>query len=102
MIDYFIHFINKLLHLLRSYRLPSINHRSDRTDKLTDFFRTHAGLLSNPIKRAFIIRHVFHIHLDFSSQLFGKVNILFMNQIGMVFLLKIKSSVNSMDLFSGS
>lgn len=47
MIDYFIHFINKLLHLLRSYRLPSINHRSDRTDKLTDFFRTHAGLLSN-------------------------------------------------------
>ena len=37
MIDYFIHFINKLLHLLRSYRLPSINHRSDRTDKLTDF-----------------------------------------------------------------
>ena len=67
MIDYFIHFINKLLHLLRSYRLPSINHRSDRTDKLTDFFRTHAGLLSNPIERAFIIRHFFHIHLTLSS-----------------------------------
>ena len=87
MIDYFIHFINKLLHLLRSYRLPSINHRSDRTDKLTDFFRTHAGLLSNPIERAFIIRHVFHIHLDFSSQLFGKVNIQFQRMQRKVFML---------------
>ena len=90
MIDYFIHFINKSLHFFAGKDTSSINHRSDRTDKLTDFFRTHTGLLSNPIERAFIIRHGFHIHLDFSSQLFGKIRKLLPHQVVMVLLLKIQ------------
>ena len=90
MIDYFIHFVNKSLHFLTGKDPSSINHRSDFADKLTDFFYTHPCLLSNPMERALIIRHFFHIDLNLSPQHFCKIGKLLMNQIRMVMLLVIK------------
>ena len=92
MIYYFIHLINKILHLLYRNSAPSINHWSDGTDKLTDLFCIHTGLLGYSAERVFVICYFLYIYLNFSSQFFCKVDILFMHQVGMIFLLKIKSS----------
>ena len=92
MIYYFIHLINKILHLLYRDGAPSINHWSDGTDKLTDLFCIHTGLLGYSAERVFVICYFLYIYLNFSSQFFCKVDVLFMHQVGMIFLLKIKSS----------
>ena len=91
MIYYFIHLINKILHLLYRNSAPSINHWSDGTDKLTDLFCIHTGLLGYSAERVFVICYFLYIYLNFSSQFFCKVDILFMHQVGMIFLLYLEA-----------
>lgn len=76
MIYYFIHLINKILHLLYRNSAPSINHWSDGTDKLADLFCIHVGLLGYSAERVFVICYFLYIYLNFSSQFFCKVDIL--------------------------
>ncbi len=72
MIDYFTHFIDIHLHLLRINNAAAVNHGSDFADKRTDFLRIHSGLPRNPVERAFIVGHFLNIHLNLSPQFFPK------------------------------
>lgn len=79
MIDYFIHFIDIYLHLLRINNTSSVNHGSDFADKFRNLSGIHSGFPGNPVERAFIVGHFFNIHLNLSPQFFGQIGKLLAN-----------------------
>ena len=76
--------------MLRINPASSVNHRPHFTNKLRNLFNLHPRFPGNPVKRAFIIRHLFNVYLNLPSQLFGKISKLLPHQVVMVLLLKIQ------------